>query len=75
MNLGVSPKYENSNTEVDDRVNGKKVVVTGSFSFISRDDIKKVVENRGGTTSDNNNTFKILISNSKQFIINTYTNY
>lgn len=51
INLGVNTVYESSQVGNDDRVSGKKIVITGSFDFITRDEIKKFIEDRGGSTS------------------------
>ena len=51
IELGINTKYESSNIEEDERVSGKKFVITGSFDFITRDEIKKMIEDRGGNTS------------------------
>ena len=51
INLGVNTIYESSEVLIDDRISGKKIVITGSFAFITRDEIKKFIENRGGSTS------------------------
>lgn len=50
INLGVNTVYEDSIVGQDDRVSGKKIVITGSFDFITREEIKKFVEDRGGST-------------------------
>ncbi len=51
VSLGINTSYEASNVEIDERVNGKRFVITGSFDFITRDEIKKYIEDRGGNTS------------------------
>lgn len=51
INLGINTVYESSETLEDDRVSGKRIVITGSFDFITRDEIKKFIEDRGGSTS------------------------
>ncbi len=52
VSLGVNICYNNTTVSSDDRVNGKKIVITGSFPDITRDEIKKFVEDRGGITSN-----------------------
>ena len=49
--LGLNTKYNDTKLSDDERVSGKKFVITGSFDFISRDEIKKEIEDRGGSTS------------------------
>ena len=51
IELGVNTKYESSHIEEDERVSGKRFVITGSFDFITRDEIKRMIEDRGGNTS------------------------
>lgn len=51
VELGVNTKYNDTKLSDDERVSGKKFVITGSFDFISRDEIKKEIEDRGGSTS------------------------
>lgn len=51
ISLGINTNYEDFSVSEDERVSGKKVVITGSFPFISRDEIKKFIEDRGGSTS------------------------
>lgn len=51
IELGVNTKYESSHIEEDERVSGKRFVITGSFDFMTRDEIKKILEDRGGNTS------------------------
>jgi DNA ligase (NAD+) len=51
IKLGINTNYESTSVSEDERVSGKKIVITGSFPFISRDEIKKFVEDRGGSTS------------------------
>ena len=42
IELGVNTKYESSHIEEDERVSGKRFVITGSFDFITRDEIKRM---------------------------------
>lgn len=51
ISLGINTNYESSEVMLDERINGKKFVITGSFDFITRDEIKKFIEDRGGNTS------------------------
>ena len=51
ISFGINTSYKDFNLSEDDRVSGKRVVITGSFPFISRDEIKKFIEDRGGNTS------------------------
>ncbi len=52
ISKGVNTKYISSSVESDDRLINKRFVITGSFSFITRDEIKKFIEDRGGMTSN-----------------------
>ena len=51
VELGINTIYNDTKISDDERVSGKKFVITGSFDFISRDEIKKEIEDRGGSTS------------------------
>lgn len=51
IEMGLNTKYIDTSKEVDERVNGKRFVITGAFDFITRDEIKKQIEDRGGLTS------------------------
>ena len=51
IELGLNTKYNDTKLSDDERVSSKKFVITGSFDFISRDEIKKEIEDRGGSTS------------------------
>lgn len=51
VELGLNTLYNSSELMVNERVNGKKFVITGSFDFITRDEIKNKIENSGGSTS------------------------
>ena len=51
VGLGINTKYSDSSLESDDRLVGKKFVITGSFDFVTRDEIKKFIEDRGGSCS------------------------
>ncbi len=52
VSVGVNTLYLSSNVKEDERVKGKRIVITGSFDFITRDEIKKFIEDRGGNTSN-----------------------
>lgn len=51
INIGVNTINKIESISSDERVKDKKVVITGSFDFISRDKIKEEIERRGGNTS------------------------
>ena len=51
VSLGINTEYIGSELGSDERLVGKKFVITGSFDFVTRDDIKKFIEDRGGQTS------------------------
>ena len=51
VDLGINTKYYASNLESNQRLVDKRFVITGSFDFITRDEIKKFIEDRGGMTS------------------------
>ena len=51
VNLGINTTYTNTKIADDERVLNKKIVITGSFDFITRDEIKKLIEDKGGQTS------------------------
>lgn len=63
IELGVNTEFTNTSVATDERVAGKKIVITGSFKFITRDDIKKFVEDRGGliTGSVSKNTDIVIV--------------
>ena len=50
--LGVNMTYLGQKIIADDNFTGKKFVVTGTISFMSRDEIKTYIENHGGETSE-----------------------
>ncbi len=49
--LGINMEYLGQKVIQDDNFTGKKFVITGTISFMSRDEIKNYVENHGGETS------------------------
>ena len=51
VSLGINTKYSDSSLESDDRLVGKKFVIAGAFDFVTRDEIKKFIEDRGGSCS------------------------
>ena len=51
VSLGINTEYIGSELGSDERLVGKKFVITGSFDFVTREDIKKFIEDRGGQTS------------------------
>ena len=51
VTLGINTEYIGSELGSDERLVGKKFVITGSFDFVTREDIKKFIEDRGGQTS------------------------
>ena len=51
VSLGINTEYIGSELGSDERLVGKKFVITGSFDFVTREDIKKLIEDRGGQTS------------------------
>ena len=50
--VGVNFSYTGKKIEMDEEYAGKKFVITGSFDFISRKEIKEFIENKGGYTSE-----------------------
>lgn len=63
VSLGINTKYSDSSLESDDRLVGKKFVITGSFDFVTRDEIKKFIEDRGGScnSSVSKNTSIVIV--------------
>ena len=51
ISLGLNTVYISTSTTEDERVLNKKFVITGAFDFITRDEIKKAIEDKGGITS------------------------
>lgn len=51
IELGLNTLYSEDNVTIDERVANKKFVITGSFDFISRDELKEIIERKGGSTS------------------------
>lgn len=50
-NIGVKMKYEKQEIHADENFNNKTFVITGSFDFATRDEIKKMVFEKGGKVS------------------------
>ena len=50
--LGINMTYLGPKVIQDDNFTNKKFVITGTISFMSRDEIKNYIENHGGETSD-----------------------
>lgn len=63
VNMGVNTKYYSGQVESDERLLGKRFVITGSFTFATRDEIKKFIEDRGGMTSSSvsKNTSAVIV--------------
>ncbi len=49
--LGVNMNYLGSVDKYNENISGKRFVITGSLSFIDRDELSKVIESYGGFTS------------------------
>ena len=49
---GVNFAYKGRKIELDKEYSGKKFVITGSFDFIGRKEIKEFIESKGGYTSE-----------------------
>lgn len=50
--IGINTNYLGKIKKTNINITGKKFVMTGSISFMSRDDIKSLIEEYGGTFSD-----------------------
>lgn len=51
-NHGINTRYLSQEINESEDFKGKKFVITGSFDFITRDEIKAIIENKGGLTSN-----------------------
>ena len=51
-NIGVNMEYIGEDVVENDNFINKKIVVTGTLDKYSRDEIKQIIENNGGTTSE-----------------------
>lgn len=50
--LNVNMNYIAEDQNINPLIEGKKIVITGTFSFIKRDELKKYIENNGGISID-----------------------
>src|SRR5574344_1159019 len=50
--IGINTQYLGEKIIEDENFTNKKFVITGTISFMSRDEIKKLIESRGGETID-----------------------
>ncbi len=50
--LNINTKYIGEETKFNELITGKKFVITGTIDGISRDEIKKFIEDNGGMTSE-----------------------
>lgn len=51
-NYGLNMTYLGKDTIVDDNFEGKKFVITGTLNLYKRDELKEIIENKGGTVSE-----------------------
>lgn len=51
-NIGINMQYSGSLELYDERITDKRFVITGSLEAYSRDEIKDIISNYGGKTSD-----------------------
>ena len=51
-NIGVNMEYVGEDIVENDNFVNKKFVITGTLNNYSRDEVKAIVENNGGTTSE-----------------------
>ena len=49
--IGINMEYKGEKIIQDEAFTNKKFVLTGTISFLSRDELKKIIENRGGEVS------------------------
>lgn len=52
IELGVNIEYFGEKIVLDENFANKKFVITGSFDFMTRDEIKKIIELKGGSVSE-----------------------
>ena len=52
ISLGINTTYIGETVKENEYVTGKKFVITGTIDGISRDEIKKFIEDNGGSTSE-----------------------
>lgn len=50
-NIGINMEYKGEKIIQDEAFTNKKFVLTGTISFLSRDELKKIIEDRGGEVS------------------------
>ena len=50
--LGLNMEYQGEEEKYDERISGKKFVITGTIEDYSRDELKELIESYGGKTSD-----------------------
>lgn len=50
--LGLNMEYQGEEEKFDERITGKKFVITGTIEDYSRDELKEIIESYGGKTSD-----------------------
>ncbi len=50
--LGLNMEYQGEEEKYDERITGKKFVITGTVEDYSRDELKEIIESYGGKTSD-----------------------
>ena len=49
--IGINMEYKGLKIIQDEAFTNKKFVLTGTISFLSRDELKKIIEDRGGEVS------------------------
>ncbi len=50
--IGINMKYLGKKKKINENITGKKFVITGTISFMSRDSIKALIEDYGGTFAE-----------------------
>ena len=50
--LSLNMDYQGEEEKYDERITGKRVVITGTIENYSRDELKEIIESYGGKTSD-----------------------
>ncbi len=50
--VGINTNYLGLEEKFNEQITNKKFVITGNLSFISRDELKKIIESYGGTCSE-----------------------
>ena len=51
-NIGLNMNYQGEEEKYDERISGKKFVITGTIENYSREELKALIESYGGKTSD-----------------------